>query len=77
MYIKLRHTNISFLLKVRRIKKGVNPSSIDQIFFTGDYLVKGFKIGVVAGMIALTVCKIKIKISLPRLLSHSVCCKEQ
>lgn len=51
------HINNSFLLKVRHITKGVNPSSIDQIYFTGDYLVKGFKIGVVAGMIALTVCK--------------------
>ncbi|CAI9103991.1 OLC1v1002593C1 [Oldenlandia corymbosa var. corymbosa] len=39
---------------VRHIDKGVNPSSIHEIFFTGDYLVKGFKIGVVAGLIALT-----------------------
>ncbi|KAM7459893.1 hypothetical protein LguiA_036119 [Lonicera macranthoides] len=42
---------------VRKIKKGINPSSVDKIFFTGDYLVKGFRIGVVAGMIALTVRK--------------------
>lgn len=42
-------------MKVRHIEKGINPSSIHQIFFTGDYLAKGFKIGVVAGMIALTV----------------------
>lgn len=42
-------------MKVRHIEKGINPSSINQIFFTGDYLAKGFKIGVVAGMIALTV----------------------
>lgn len=26
-----------------------------QIYFSGDYVLKGFKIGVVAGMIALTV----------------------
>ncbi|XP_062027200.1 sulfate transporter 1.3-like [Rosa rugosa] len=39
---------------VRYIEKGINPSSVKQIFFTGDYVAKGFKIGVVAGMIALT-----------------------
>lgn len=41
--------------KVKSIEKGVNPSSADKIFFTGDYLGKGFKIGVVSGMVALTV----------------------
>ncbi|KAK7282788.1 hypothetical protein RIF29_11847 [Crotalaria pallida] len=39
---------------VRNIEKGINPSSVNQIYFSGEYLVKGFKIGVVAGMIALT-----------------------
>ncbi|PIA28632.1 hypothetical protein AQUCO_06800060v1 [Aquilegia coerulea] len=34
---------------VRNIEKGINPSSVNQIYFTGDYLMKGFKIGVVAG----------------------------
>ncbi|BBG95725.1 sulfate transporter 1 [Prunus dulcis] len=41
-------------MKVRHIEKGINPPSVNEIFFTGDYLAKGFKIGVVAGMIALT-----------------------
>ncbi|KAF7126972.1 hypothetical protein RHSIM_Rhsim11G0051600 [Rhododendron simsii] len=39
---------------VNHIKKGVNPASANQIFFTGGYLLKGFRIGVVAGMVALT-----------------------
>ncbi|KAI8532260.1 hypothetical protein RHMOL_Rhmol11G0199400 [Rhododendron molle] len=39
---------------VNHIKKGVNPASANQIYFTGGYLLKGFRIGVVAGMIALT-----------------------
>ncbi|GLT96685.1 hypothetical protein SLE2022_142910 [Rubroshorea leprosula] len=39
---------------VKHIRKGINPSSADQIFFTGEYLAKGFRIGVVAGMVALT-----------------------
>ncbi|KAL5559059.1 hypothetical protein UlMin_035270 [Ulmus minor] len=39
---------------VKHLEKGINPSSVHQIFFTGEYLAKGFKIGVVAGMIALT-----------------------
>ncbi|MED6131386.1 Sulfate transporter 1.3 [Stylosanthes scabra] len=40
---------------VNHIKKGINPSSVKQIYFNGDYLGKGFRIGVMAGMIALTV----------------------
>lgn len=45
------------LLKVKHIEKGINPSSVKQIYFTGDNLLKGFRIGAVAGMIALTVSK--------------------
>jgi len=40
---------------VKNIEKGINPSSVGKIYFTGSYLGKGIKIGVVAGMIALTV----------------------
>lgn len=39
---------------VKKIEKGINPSSVNQIYFTGDNLLKGFRIGIVAGMIALT-----------------------
>ncbi|KAH0460286.1 hypothetical protein IEQ34_010949 [Dendrobium chrysotoxum] len=39
---------------VKKIKRGVNPSSLHQIYFSGSNLVKGIKIGVVSGMIALT-----------------------
>ncbi|KAG6538411.1 hypothetical protein ZIOFF_003532 [Zingiber officinale] len=39
---------------VKKIDRGINPSSVTQIHFSGPYAAKGFKIGVVAGMIALT-----------------------
>ncbi|XP_020100899.1 sulfate transporter 1.2-like [Ananas comosus] len=39
---------------VKHIKKGINPSSVNQIYFTGSYTAKGFRIGVLAGMIGLT-----------------------
>ncbi|KAF3434995.1 hypothetical protein FNV43_RR22082 [Rhamnella rubrinervis] len=39
---------------VKDIRKGINPPSVDEIYFTGDYLAKGFKIGAVSGIIALT-----------------------
>lgn len=48
---------ISF--QVKHIDQGINPSSVHKIFFTGDYVLKGFKIGVVAAMVALTVCLLK------------------
>ncbi|CAL0334594.1 unnamed protein product [Lupinus luteus] len=39
---------------VRHIKKGVNPSSASEIFFSGKYLGPGIRIGVIAGLVALT-----------------------
>eukprot|EP00268_Persea_americana_P029052 TRINITY_DN28118_c0_g1_i1.p1 TRINITY_DN28118_c0_g1~~TRINITY_DN28118_c0_g1_i1.p1 ORF type:complete len:653 (-),score=98.99 TRINITY_DN28118_c0_g1_i1:478-2436(-) len=39
---------------VKDIKKGINPSSFKQIHFTGEFAAKGFRIGAVAGLIALT-----------------------
>ncbi|KAF9611547.1 hypothetical protein IFM89_032947 [Coptis chinensis] len=39
---------------VKHIEKGINPPSVKEIYFSGEYALKGFRIGVVAGMIALT-----------------------
>ncbi|KAJ6398847.1 hypothetical protein OIU77_019581 [Salix suchowensis] len=39
---------------VNHIEKGINPSSVNQLYFSGDHLLKGARIGIVAGMIALT-----------------------
>ncbi|KAJ9146399.1 hypothetical protein P3X46_028669 [Hevea brasiliensis] len=39
---------------VKHIEKGINPSSVKKIYFSGEFLLKGFRIGVVAGMIGLT-----------------------
>ncbi|QCE15861.1 sulfate transporter 1.3-like [Vigna unguiculata] len=39
---------------VRKIEKGINPSSVKDLYLTGENLGKGFKIGIVAGLIALT-----------------------
>jgi high affinity sulfate transporter 1 len=41
---------------VKFIEKGINPSSAHKIFFTGPFVLKGFKIGVVCGIVGLTVC---------------------
>ncbi|KAG7590528.1 STAS domain [Arabidopsis suecica] len=39
---------------VKHLDQGINPSSLHLIYFTGDNLAKGIRIGVVAGMVALT-----------------------
>ncbi|KAL0440277.1 UNVERIFIED_CONTAM: Sulfate transporter 1.3 [Sesamum latifolium] len=39
---------------VKHIEKGINHPSVGDIYFTGDYLLKGVRIGIVAGMVALT-----------------------
>ncbi|KAK6916043.1 STAS domain [Dillenia turbinata] len=42
------------VLIVGTIPRGINPSSVHEIFFNGSNVLTGFRIGVVAGMIALT-----------------------
>ena len=39
---------------MRNIRKGINPSSVHKIYWTGSYTSKGFQIGLVAGLVALT-----------------------
>ncbi|XP_042006096.1 sulfate transporter 1.3-like [Salvia splendens] len=39
---------------VQHIEKGINRPSVDEIYFTKDYAFKGLRIGIVAGMVALT-----------------------
>ncbi|MCD7465592.1 Solute carrier 26 [Datura stramonium] len=39
---------------VRHIDRGINPPSVREIYFSGEYLTKGFRIGAIAGLIALT-----------------------
>ncbi|KAK6277431.1 PREDICTED: sulfate transporter 1.3 isoform X1 [Theobroma cacao] len=53
-FVYITHAEKKGVQIVKQIEKGINPSSVHQIYFSGDYLLKGLKIGVVAGMIALT-----------------------
>ncbi|KAJ4767608.1 Sulfate transporter [Rhynchospora pubera] len=39
---------------VRHLDKGINPSSVYKIYWSGPYLVKGAKIGILTGIIGLT-----------------------
>ncbi|CAM8901408.1 unnamed protein product [Rhodiola kirilowii] len=52
--VYLTHAEKQGVQTVWHIEKGINPPSLDQIYFSGEYVGKGFKIGIVAGMIALT-----------------------
>lgn len=40
---------------MKHIERGINRPSVDEIYFTKDYVLKGVRIGIVAGMVALTV----------------------
>ncbi|XP_009800111.1 sulfate transporter 1.3-like [Nicotiana sylvestris] len=53
-FVYITHAEKKGVEIVRDIEKGINPPSVSEIYFTGDYLLKGLKIGIVAGMIALT-----------------------
>ncbi|XP_008790803.2 sulfate transporter 1.3-like [Phoenix dactylifera] len=53
-FVYITHAEKHGVQIVRHIKKGINPSSFNKIYFTGPYAGKGFRIGVVTGMIALT-----------------------
>ncbi|XP_057794620.1 sulfate transporter 1.3 [Salvia miltiorrhiza] len=39
---------------VKHIERGINRPSVDEIYFSKDYALKGVRIGIVAGMVALT-----------------------
>ncbi|VFQ78969.1 unnamed protein product [Cuscuta campestris] len=53
-FVYITHAEKKGVEIVRHIEKGINPPSANEIYFSGDYVLKGLKIGIVAGMIALT-----------------------
>ncbi|KAM7516792.1 hypothetical protein LguiA_006375 [Lonicera macranthoides] len=53
-FVYITHAEKQGVQIVKHIEKGINPPSVNQIFFSGDNLLKGLRIGIVAGMIALT-----------------------
>ncbi|XP_075087194.1 sulfate transporter 1.3 isoform X2 [Nicotiana tabacum] len=53
-FVYITHAEKKGVAIVRHIEKGINPPSVKEIYFTGDYLLKGLRTGIVAGMIALT-----------------------
>lgn len=54
LFVFLTHADKKGVAIVNHIEKGLNPSSVHLLYFSGENLVRGFKIGAVAGMIALT-----------------------
>ncbi|XP_076925903.1 sulfate transporter 1.2-like [Bidens hawaiensis] len=53
-FVYISHADKHGVAIVKHIEKGINPSSVKEIYFSGDNLLKGIRIGIVAGMIALT-----------------------
>ncbi|KAJ9545851.1 hypothetical protein OSB04_025558 [Centaurea solstitialis] len=54
-FVYITHANHDGVAIVGPIEKRINPPSLDKIYFSGENLLKGIRIGAVAGMIALTV----------------------
>ncbi|KAB1199819.1 High affinity sulfate transporter 2 [Morella rubra] len=53
-FVYTTHAEEKGVAIVKHIEKGINPSSVNEIYFSGENLGKGFRIGVVAAMVALT-----------------------
>ncbi|KAL7085586.1 hypothetical protein ACP275_14G289600 [Erythranthe tilingii] len=53
-FVYITHAENNGVQIVRHIEKGINPTSVKEIYFSGEYLLKGVRIGMVAGIIALT-----------------------
>ncbi|KAI5654727.1 hypothetical protein M9H77_31914 [Catharanthus roseus] len=53
-FVYITHAEKKGVQIVKHIEKGINPPSLDEIYFSGNYLLKGIRIGIVAGMVALT-----------------------
>lgn len=54
LFVFIFHAEKHDVQIVRHIDRGINPPSVKDIYFSGEYLTKGFRIGVIAGLIALT-----------------------
>lgn len=54
LFVYLTHADKKGVAIVNHIEKGLNPSSVHLLYLSGGNLLRGFKIGAVAGMIALT-----------------------
>ncbi|EYU36528.1 hypothetical protein MIMGU_mgv1a002617mg [Erythranthe guttata] len=53
-FVYITHAENKGVQIVRHIEKGINPPSVKEIYLSGEYLLKGVRIGMVAGIIALT-----------------------
>ncbi|KAD6796709.1 hypothetical protein R6Q59_019524 [Mikania micrantha] len=53
-FVYITHANNDGVAIVGKIDKRINPPSLNKIYFSGEHLLKGFRIGIEAGMIALT-----------------------
>ncbi|KAJ9560652.1 hypothetical protein OSB04_005812 [Centaurea solstitialis] len=53
-FVYITHAEKEGVAIVKHIEQGINPPSVNEIYFSGENLLKGFRIGIVAGMIALT-----------------------
>ncbi|KAM6545761.1 hypothetical protein CsatB_026497 [Cannabis sativa] len=53
-YSSLTFQSYEIFNLVNHIEKGINPVSANDLFLSGEYVGKAFRIGVVAGIIALT-----------------------
>ncbi|XP_019174952.1 PREDICTED: sulfate transporter 1.2-like isoform X2 [Ipomoea nil] len=54
LIVFITHADRKGVAIIRYIKKGINPPSVKEIYFSGENVLKGLKIGVVTGVIALT-----------------------
>lgn len=62
VFCRLKLNEVYHFWKVKHIQRGINPSSVHKIYFDGRMMLKGFKIGVIAGLIGLTVTGLQIKL---------------
>ncbi|EFJ09638.1 hypothetical protein SELMODRAFT_184503 [Selaginella moellendorffii] len=53
-FVKITRVDRHGVITVKHINKGLNPSSAHLIHFSGDLALKGVKVGIVAGLVALT-----------------------
>ncbi|KAK4357790.1 hypothetical protein RND71_023400 [Anisodus tanguticus] len=54
LFVFIFHAEKDGVQIVKHIDRGINPPSVKEIYFSGEYLAKGFRIGAIAGLIALT-----------------------
>jgi len=55
LWLQLRLIDIESLMQIGHLPKGLNPPSLNMLYFSGAHLALAIKTGIITGILSLTV----------------------